>query len=174
MNRVILISDGQPTEGVTEPAELTRQVRELRRSGISVSSIGVGTDFNEDLMQALAEVGAGSYGYLKDTSMLAAIFSKDLQQAGTQVARDVTLSFALPEGVKLAEVLGYSAEQTGRTVKIAMTDFAAGQAERVVAHLVVTAPEAGKTFDVASLAVDYADCSTARPARPRARCSPPR
>ena len=78
-----------------------------------MSAIGVGTDFNEDLMQAFAEYGAGAYGFLEDAGQLATLFQKDLQQAATQVARNVELSFELPEGVTLGEVLGYRAHQAG-------------------------------------------------------------
>ena len=36
----------------------------------------MGSDFNEDLMQAFAEVGAGAYAYLNDASKLATIFRR--------------------------------------------------------------------------------------------------
>ncbi len=157
VNRMILISDGQPTEGLTDPDGLNAIVRETRQQGISVSSIGVGTDFNEDLMQGFAEAGAGAYAYLADASQLGTIFSKDLNQAGTQVARNVTLTFELPPGVELGEVLGYKSSQVGRTVKVSMPDFAASQLERVVARVVVSAGSTGTTLDVARLHLDYTD-----------------
>ena len=101
VNRIILISDGQPTEGETDEERLKQVVKNIRAEGVSVSSIGVGTDFNEDLMQAFAEYGAGAYGFMEDAGKLANIFQKDLQQATTQVARNVELSFELPAGVML-------------------------------------------------------------------------
>jgi Ca-activated chloride channel family protein len=171
VNRVILISDGQPTEGVTEPLALTNLVKGIRRDGVSVSSIGVGTDFNEDLMQAFAEYGAGSYGYLKDATMLAELFTRDLQQAGTQVARNVTLSFDLPEGVELKDVLGYRVRTEGRRIELALTDIAAGQLERVVAHLKVTAPGAGQSFDVSGLSLAYDDLLSKTAAHERMQLS---
>lgn len=160
VNRVILISDGQPTEGLTDPADLTNVVRQIRSNGVSVSSIGVGTDFNEDLMQAFAEIGAGSYGYLRDASQLATIFNKDLQNATAMVARNVELSFQLPEGVELGEVLGYHSNQSGRTVTVTLPDFSSGQLERVVARVVVSAGAVGKAIDVASLRLSYSDLLT--------------
>src|SRR5207302_7004873 len=93
VNRMILISDGQPTEGVTDAASITQLAADIRKAGVSVSAIGVGTDFNEDLMQSIAEMGTGAYGYLNDASQLATIFQKDLAQATTTVARNVTLTF---------------------------------------------------------------------------------
>ncbi len=157
VNRIILISDGQPTEGVTDEESLKQVVKNIRAQGVTVSSIGVGTDFNEDLMQAFAEYGAGAYGFLEDAGKLASIFQKDLQQASTQVARNVELSFELPEGVMLGEVLGYRAHQAGRTVRVPMPDFSAGQTERVVARVTVTGSSVGQAVDVTGLKLTYTD-----------------
>jgi len=157
VNRIILISDGQPTEGVTDEQGLKSVVKNIRAQGVTVSSIGVGTDFNEDLMQAFAEYGAGAYGFLEDAGRLASIFQKDLQQAATLVARNVELSFELPEGVTLGEVLGYQAHQAGRTVRVAMPDFSAGQTERVVARVQVTGAAVGQAVNVTGLKLTYTD-----------------
>jgi Ca-activated chloride channel homolog len=157
VNRVVLISDGQPTEGMTDTAGLTELVRETRAQGISLSSIGVGSDFNEDLMQAMAEVGAGAYAYLNDASQLATIFQKDLNQAATQVASNVSLELDLPAGVELGEVLGYRTDLSGRTVRIFLPDFAAGQVERLVARVSVAPGSPGSTLDVAGIDLGYRD-----------------
>ncbi|SEM90142.1 Ca-activated chloride channel family protein [Stigmatella aurantiaca] len=157
VNRLILISDGQPTEGSTDAGSLQQLAKDIRAQGMTVSSIGVGTDFNEDLMQAFAEYGAGAYGFLEDAGQLATIFQKDLQQATTQVARNVELSFELPEGVTLGEVLGYRSSSAGNTVRVALPDFSAGQAERVVARVVVTGARVGQAVDVTGLKLAYTD-----------------
>jgi len=157
VNRIILISDGQPTEGETDEERLKQVVKNIRAQGVSVSSLGVGTDFNEDLMQAFAEYGAGAYGFMEDAGKLATIFQKDLQQATTQVARNVELSFELPAGVMLGEVLGYRAHQAGRTVRVPMPDFSAGQTERVVARVTVSGTAVGQTVNVTGLKLAYTD-----------------
>ncbi|MEW6433883.1 MAG: VWA domain-containing protein [Myxococcota bacterium] len=162
VNRLVLISDGQPTEGVTDFGGLTAIVRDVRSVGVSVSSIGVGDDFNEQLMEAIAEVGAGAYAYLQDASQLASIFQKDLNAAGTQVARGVALSFKVPAGAQLQRVLGYtqvSRALDGPTeiVTVALPDFAAAQQERVVVHLTVDAAQVGRTVNVSDLELTYTD-----------------
>ncbi|QSQ16685.1 vWA domain-containing protein [Myxococcus landrumensis] len=157
VNRLILMSDGQPTEGITDNDGLTRLVQELRASGVTVSSIGVGTDFNEDLMQGFAEYGGGAYGFLEDAGQLAALFQKDLQQASTSVARGVSLTFTLPPGTSLGEVLGYNARQSGNQVTVALPDFSAGQLERVVVRLVTTGESVGQTVRVLDLKLVYTD-----------------
>jgi Ca-activated chloride channel homolog len=157
VNRLILLSDGQPTEGITDTEGLTQIVKNIRAQGITVSSIGVGMDFNEDLMQGFAEYGAGAYGFLEDAGKLATLFQKDLQQATTSVARNVELSLELPEGVKLEEVLGYRAHQAGRTVRVPLPDFSAGQVERVVVRLTVEGTRPGNTVEVTGLKLAYTD-----------------
>lgn len=162
VNRLVLISDGQPTEGVTDFAGLTSIVRDVRSVGVSVSSIGVGDDFNEQLMEAFAEVGAGAYAYLQDASQLASIFQKDLNAAGTQVARGVALSFRVPAGAQLQRVLGYTQvarafDGSTEVVTVAMPDFAAAQQERVVVQLTVGAAQVGQAVNVSDLELAYTD-----------------
>lgn len=176
VNRLVLVSDGQPTEGLTDHGALTGVVRELRAMGISVSSLGVGEDFNEHLMAAIAEVGAGAYGYLQDASQLAQVFQRDLAAAGTQVARGVTVTFRVPPGVSLERVLGYSqvtrsADGDGELVTVALPDFSSGQRERLVAQLLVEGVADGQAVEVAQVEVVYRDTLREVPVRSAARLS---
>lgn len=181
VNRLVLVSDGQPTVGLTSHQGLVRLVGQLREQGLSVTALGVGTDFNEDLMARLAEVGGGSYGYVERSEAMADLFSKDLDQAATVVARGVRLSFDLPEGVTFGEVLGRFGEVNGRRVTVALPDFSARQVEKLVVRVRATAsgaqvaehvgqawvvrndaPAAGTTLPVAQLTLDYDDVLAAK------------
>jgi Ca-activated chloride channel family protein len=158
VNRLILLSDGQPTVGITSAGGLTRLVQKFHADGTTVTSIGVGLDFNEDLMQRLAEVGGGSYANIQNTTALASIFERDLKQAGTTVARDVTLSLNLPNGVRFGEVLGRPASVVGNAVSVSLPDFSAGQVEKLVVRVSVQAPDAvNQALDVANIKLDYRD-----------------
>jgi Ca-activated chloride channel homolog len=171
VNRIILMSDGEPTEGLTAAGDLLQLAWQIHDQGVTVSAIGLGTEFNEDLMQSLAENGSGAYAYLRDGSQLATIFQKDLQQASTTIAREVNLKLELPEGVELGDVLGYRAQQAGRTVTIPMSDFSAGQVERVVVRLSVRAGQTGKAMDVTAVKLSYEDLLKGGPAGAQARLS---
>jgi Ca-activated chloride channel family protein len=164
VRRAILISDGVPTEGDTEPSHLLRLADALHASGISVSAIGVGLDFNENLMAGLAEHGSGAYGYLEDTSALASLFERDLQQAARTVAKGVSLQLTLPEGVSLSEVFGRPYTQEGRTVRVHLPDISSGQLERVVVQVSVTGRAAGERLEVADLSLNWQDVKAERAA----------
>src|SRR5262249_60987053 len=50
LNRMVLLSEGQANVGPSQPADFAQLGRELLSDGISVSTIGLGLDYNEDLM----------------------------------------------------------------------------------------------------------------------------
>lgn len=157
VTRAILITDGQPTEGLTDSRELDDVVKRMRAQGVTVSAIGVGADFNEDLLQAFAAIGGGSYGYLQDTSRLAELFTRDLQRSTTTVARNVELTFELPDGVELNDILGYTFSREGRRVRVTMPDFFAGDIERLSAQLNVHAAGVGRAMPIAQVQLTYSD-----------------
>ena len=67
INRVILLSDGLANVGPSSTRDLRRLGSDLAEKGISVTTIGVGDDYNEDLMAGLAEASDANYYYVKDT-----------------------------------------------------------------------------------------------------------
>lgn len=167
VNRLLLLSDGQPTVGITSTQGLTNVVRRIRDAGVSVTSLGLGSDFNEDLMQRLADVGGGSYGFISNASATAALFQRDLEQAGTMVARTASLSFTLPDGVRFVEVYGRPVSQLGNTITITLPDFSARQVEKLVVHLTASPSIRSGSVDIAGFQLAYTDLLTEKPADAR-------
>jgi len=158
IDRLVLLSDGQPTEGMQSVKGLTNLAARMHGRGISVTALGIGYDFNEDLMTQVAMVGGGSYGYLKDAAALATIIQRDLQQAGTLVARDVRLAVRVPAGVAVRDVLGRQFSRSGDVVTVLLPDFSARQVEKLVVQLSASAPSNdGAAVDVADFSLDYQD-----------------
>ena len=159
VNRLLLLSDGQPTVGMTSPQALTGLVASFRQAGVTVTSLGVGADFNEDLMQRLADVGGGSYAFIqeRDPDAMARLFEADLQQAGTLVAQGATLSFTLPPGVRFVEVYGRTAALEGDQVHVTLPDFSARQREKLVLHLQAQVEAREGTVPMAQARLGYTD-----------------
>ena len=65
VNRVILISDGQANRGITSVPALNRIAREAQQAGIVTTTLGLGSDYNEDLMTAVANHGGGNYYFVE-------------------------------------------------------------------------------------------------------------
>ncbi|AWR88061.1 vWA domain-containing protein [Meiothermus taiwanensis] len=78
LNRVALLSDGLANVGETNPKVITEQVRGLAQRGISTSTLGVGLDYNENLMAAMAEAGEGNYYFIESSADIPRIFAREL------------------------------------------------------------------------------------------------
>ncbi|MGI6539217.1 MAG: vWA domain-containing protein [Bacillota bacterium] len=79
VNRVLLLTDGMANVGVTNPAALSAKARAMLEQGVSLSTVGVGLSFDEDLLIALAEAGGGAYYYIKDADEIPNVFSAELK-----------------------------------------------------------------------------------------------
>ena len=173
VNRLLLLSDGQPTVGITTAQGLTALVSQIRQTGISVTSLGVGADFNEDLMQRLADVGGGAYGFVSNAQVMSALFEKDLKQAGTMVAQGVVVRFLVPPGVTLGEVFGRPTTVEGRQVTVSLPDFSAGQVEKLIIRLTASTIGAAEssTVEIADFGLTYRDLLAERDAQTDVRLS---
>jgi Ca-activated chloride channel homolog len=92
LNRVLLLSDGLANVGVTDPNTIRAEVAAMMATArVSTSALGVGKDYNEDLMEAMAEAGDGNYYYVEAAVQLADIFQTELNGLMATTARDVGL-----------------------------------------------------------------------------------
>lgn len=163
VSRMILISDGQANEGITSPFQLASLARSARDRGVHVTTMGVGLDFNEDVMTAMAEHGGGHYYFIEDATSMAAIFSRELSTLTAAVASRAQVTITLAQGVQLEELYGYAFKQTGDKVVVELPDVYAGQRRKIMARLSVPAGTAGQR-DVASVQLAYVDAGSGRAA----------
>lgn len=155
VNRVILLSDGLANVGPSRTSDLAELGRELRREGLAVTTVGLGDDYNEDLMTALAESSHGNYYYVRDAEKLPGIFSEELGVARSLLARGVTIRITVPEGVRLKEIIGRpEIECRERRVEIAVPEFFGAEKRRYLARCVVESP-VREALQVADVALSY-------------------
>ena len=57
---MLLLTDGLANAGITDPSEIARHAAELRRRGVATTTIGVGEDFDEHLLGAMADGAAAT------------------------------------------------------------------------------------------------------------------
>lgn len=104
LNRVILLSDGLANVGETNPDVIASDVHGLVERGISTTTVGVGKDYNEDLMVAMARSGDGNYWFIQSPEQLPTIFDQELKGLMATVGKAVTLTIQPAEHVELLEV----------------------------------------------------------------------
>ncbi len=160
VNRVILLSDGQANVGPSSPLELGRLGASLAREGLSVTTIGLGLGYNEDLMTELALKSDGNHAFVENADQLAKIFDAELGDVLSVVAQDVRVTIECATGVKPLRVLGRSAEITGRKVSLNMNQVIAGNEKYVLLEVEVPSGAAGSARSLASVNVSYDDMSS--------------
>ena len=89
MCRVILLSDGQANHGITGEDEISQQVRLLANSGVTTTTVGIGSGFNESLMTAMAVAGQGNAHYGDRAEDLAEPFDAEIGLLAHLAWRDV-------------------------------------------------------------------------------------
>jgi len=105
LNRVLLLSDGQANEGLTDAAAIAEKVSGLNQRGISTSAFGLGAGFDEDLMGAIAAAGDGTLAQIESPAQLADLYASELQGLVTTIGRRVSIGIRPQNGAELVDVL---------------------------------------------------------------------
>ncbi|HUQ33723.1 MAG TPA: VWA domain-containing protein [Pyrinomonadaceae bacterium] len=153
INRVVLITDGLANEGLTNVDQIVSQVRGLADRGVSTSSVGIGDDFNEDLLIPMANAGGGNSWHVKEASDMQRIFAVELEGLLAQVAHTVTLGLVPADGVRLADVLNDF--EMGETGRYKLPNLQAGSPLDVVVQLRIPAQTEGTSMRLLDLRLGY-------------------
>jgi Ca-activated chloride channel family protein len=156
VHRALLLTDGLANRGIIDIEELTHHARELRRRGVATSTFGVGLDFNEQLLEALAEQGGGHFYYIERPDHIPAVFRRELGELLTVVAREAFLSIAIPSGVAVDLLGDLPHERTGDRLRIFLGDLCAGE-RRALYTRVLAPPDRPGTSVVLRGELGYAD-----------------
>jgi Ca-activated chloride channel homolog len=133
--RCLLLTDGLANQGVTDREEIVTHVRELRRRGVVTSTFGVGADFDERLLEQMADAGAGHFYFIERSAQIPDLFASELGETLEVVASRVALTIQTPNGLR-AEVLNQfpTVVEPGR-VTVQFGDLVSGQELSVVTRL---------------------------------------
>ena len=153
INRVLLITDGQANVGVTNTDEIVTQAMGLFQRGVSTSTIGIGDDFNEDLLMPMAQSGGGNAWHVVEPDDMQRIFQIELEGLIAQFAHTVSLSLIPADGVRVVDVLNdFEFTETGR---YRLPNLQSGSPLDVVVQLRVGAEEVGTQMRLLDLRLGF-------------------
>lgn len=156
VSRALLLTDGLANHGIVDVEELSTHARELRRRGVATSTFGVGLDFNEQLLELIAEHGGGQFSYIERPDQIPAFFRRELGDLLAVVGREAVLVLHVPKGVAI-EVLGdLPNERTDDTIRVFLGDLVAGE-QRAMYTRVLTPPDAPGTSIRLRATLGFAD-----------------
>ncbi|MBC8347858.1 MAG: VWA domain-containing protein [Verrucomicrobia bacterium] len=154
-NRIILLSDGLANHGPSSTEDLVRLGRALVKEDISVSTVGLGTGYNEDLMAGLAKEGQGNLYFAETSKELPGIFDAEIGDALNVVARHATLRIELEDGVRPIRLIGRQGAILENHVEIEINQLYGGQEKFALLEVEVTAGKAKEKKNLARIVAKF-------------------
>ena len=127
VNRVLFLTDG-----VGDSAGIFEMAESYKKLGINVSTIGLGRNFDLNLMRKLAEHGGGSSRFISDRERMVETFGAGLSRMAVPVAKKVSLEIELLNGVRPVNTWAYDHRQAGSTVRYSFPTIHLGDYETIV------------------------------------------
>jgi Ca-activated chloride channel family protein len=165
VNRLILLSDGLANVGPSSPDEVGRLGAALMKEGIAVSTVGVGTDYNEDLMTRVSGNSDGNSYFVEKSEELPKIFSKELGDVLSVTASRVQLTVRFRAGATPVECIGRDGRIADGTVTVDLNQLYGGQEKYLLVRIELAPGRDGETRPVADAEIQYEDALHNRTAR---------
>lgn len=154
LGRVVLISDGHANQGITDPGSLGALAATAVKGEFGVTTVGVGIDFNEQLMTTIADQGTGNYYFMENPASFAEIFQKEFHNTRLAAATGVEVRLSLPQGVSLIDAAGYPIEIKNNQAVFRPGNILSGQTRKL--YLTLKVPTANEnTYDIKEIEVAY-------------------
>jgi len=157
VNRIILLSDGLANVGPSRPADFVSLGRELASEGITVSTIGLGNGYNEDLMAGLARSADGSHVYVQESADLAGFMTREFNDALGIIGQQVEVIITVRPGIRPMRSLGRDAEIRGERIVYKVGSLIGGVEQVLLAELELAADASQEEGALASIEVGYLD-----------------
>ncbi|MDR2689822.1 MAG: VWA domain-containing protein [Azoarcus sp.] len=116
INRILLATDGDFNVGITDFDQLKQMIETERKNGVSFSTLGFGTgNYNEHLMEQLADAGNGAYSYIDSLMEGKKVLVNEMTSTLATIAKDVKIQIEFnPARVSEYRLIGYENRQLRR------------------------------------------------------------
>jgi hypothetical protein len=116
--RVILLSDGMVNAGVTNLDAIAAQSKSYNDVGIGLTTIGLGTSLNFDLLHLLAVQGNGNFYFIESAEKMLEVFQEEISYLLTPVAENLRVWFTLPPGFAVEDIYGFEFEEANGQIQL--------------------------------------------------------
>jgi Ca-activated chloride channel family protein len=148
VNRCLLMTDGLANKGIVDHDELARHAGELRARGVSVTTFGIGVDFDEMLLQSLADAGGGHFYFVRDAATIRDHLTSEVGETLEVVARDVELEIVSAEDVVVEAITPQATRRRGNRTSVLVGDLVSEQALDVVLRVTFPYGDIGRETGV--------------------------
>lgn len=156
VRKVLLLSDGLANVGITDRDTLSGLASSALADGIGTTTIGFGSDFDEELMTQMADAGSGNAHFAETPDAAPGIFAQELEGLTQVAAQNVSLEIRPRSSVEMLGILNeYPPVPVPGGVQVELGDAYAGERRRIVFALHVPHLAALGPVSVAELVLRY-------------------
>jgi Ca-activated chloride channel family protein len=156
VNRMIVLSDGDATKGVRDVPGFRSIGQRARDRGISVTTIGVDTAYNEKILSAIAQESNGRHYFVENDAALSKVFAAEAESLATTVASGAEVTVELAPGVELDRVFDRAFRRAGNRVSVPLGSFTSGEVKTVLLKVRIPSQKEGTAL-VADVNMTYRD-----------------
>jgi Ca-activated chloride channel family protein len=135
INRTLLLTDGLANQGITDLEALAAHSRELFERGVSTSTFGVGSDYDEHLLDAMSSQGGGNFYFIEAPNSIPVIFEREFKELANITARDVEVTITLPAKVKAELLADWKSETKDDQMRISLGSLYSGREQPIYLRL---------------------------------------
>jgi Ca-activated chloride channel family protein len=155
INRVLLLTDGQANEGITDPKVIVNTAKKQAAEGVITTTLGFGSYFNEDLLIDMASAAEGHFYFIQSPDEASDVFRIEIDSIASLAAQNLTATLTPRPGTQVIEVLNptYKARTLGDgRLEVSLGDINAIEPHQLSVALSVEAPAAHGPFPVLDVA----------------------
>jgi Ca-activated chloride channel family protein len=158
VRRIVMISDGQANVGLSSPQALGELAQRSLALGAQVTSLGVGLDYDERTLDAIAERTSGRLFHVGDPREMTATLEHEIDLLAATVADQASIEVVPAPGVVLVGVEGARVESLPNgAVRIPLGTLYAGQHREALVRMRLTESASGAQRALASVRLQFHD-----------------
>ena len=161
VNRALIFTDGEPTAANKDFQCIVGQLAEQKSRGITITALGFGSEYNEELLAAMAKRSGGNYYYITRPELIPEIFRKELETLMNVVARNVRMRVQMSRWVQVRQIYGKLPAFGHRSAEVTLSDLERGETQTAIVELGLDSRPGGK-YRIAKIEAIYDDCVTGR------------
>lgn len=156
VNRVILMSDGLANRGITDNDKLVEIAEQKKNAGVSTTTMGLGEDFNEDLLIAMADAGGGAFYFIESPEVTPGIFQEELRGLLTLVGQNMSIAIVpTPHVAEVRQMNAYPEERAGGAISYRVGDIYGEEVKTLMLELTIPAMKNIGDVEIATLRFEY-------------------
>lgn len=155
VNRIVMLGDGVPNEERLVHGPLAQ----ARSRGVSITTLGLGNDYDEMLMGRIAQESGGKFSYVEDSNKVASFFKEEVVRLHKVVAKNAVLEIQPGPGVVVQNVIGRPLQRVDRGVQVMLGDLSLGESHELVVELASNPTKDGSTVEALDAVLRWQDGS---------------